>query len=232
MPTSALILIRDPKALWFLNRGTGFVLLSLLTLSVVLGVMASSRRLPKWWPRFVGNELHRRVALLSLSFLVVHIATAVLDSFVSISLLDSILPFQSPYRTIWLGLGTVAVDLFIAVLITTGLRGRMTEAAWRSVHVLSYLAWALSVVHGLGTGTDSHRAWALGTNAGCGALVILCLVYRLLTTTDLALPIRVGLLVATFVVPLGILWWTIQGPLAPGWSHRAGTPAPASKAAK
>jgi len=228
----ALVLVRDPKALWFLNRGTGFVLLALLTIAVVLGVMASSRRLPSWWPRFVGNELHRRIALLSLSFLVVHIAAAILDAFVNISLLDSVVPFQSDYRTLWLGLGTVAVDLFLAVLITTGLRSRMTEAAWRSVHVLTYPAWAIAVVHGLGTGTDTQHAWALWTNVICAGLVLLSLAYRVSTSDDLSWTVRAGILAAAVAVPLGVVWWTVQGPLAPGWSHRAGTPAPAKQAAK
>jgi sulfoxide reductase heme-binding subunit YedZ len=222
----ALILLRDPKALWFLNRGTGYVLLAMLTLTLVLGVLASSRQLPSWWPRFVGNELHRRVALLSLSFLVVHIAAAVLDSFVDISIFDSVLPFQSPYRPIWLGLGTVALDLFIAVLITTGLRSRMTEMAWRSVHVLTYPAWALAVLHGLGTGTDTQHAWALWTNAACAGVVLASLTYRLATASTLSWPVRGGLIAAAVAVPLGIVVWTVQGPLAPGWSHRVGTPAP------
>ena len=232
MTDLALVLVKDPKALWFLNRGTGFVLLALFTLAVMLGVMASARNLPSWWPRFVGNELHRRIALLSLSFLVVHVIAAVMDSFVDITPADAFIPFQSPYRPIWLGLGTVAVDLFIAVLITTGLRSRLTESAWRSVHVLTYPAWVISVVHGLGTGTDSKHSWALWIDIICAGLVLAALSYRLLTASDLGRPLRAGLLAAAVTVPLVVGWWTVQGPLAPGWSHRAGTPSPASQAAK
>lgn len=232
MPGVAIVLIKDPKALWFLNRGTGFVLLGLFTMAVVLGVLASARNLPSWWPRFVGNELHRRIALLSLSFLVVHIGAAELDPFVSIKPINTVVPFQTTYRPIWLGLGTVAVDLFLAVLITTGLRSRLTESAWRSVHVLTYPAWVISVVHGLGTGTDSRHAWALWTNVICAALVLLALAFRLATADTISLPRRSGLIAAALAVPLAVSWWTLQGPLAPGWSHRAGTPPPVHQASK
>lgn len=228
----AVTLVRDPKTLWYLNRGTGFVLLALLTLAVVLGVLASTRNLPRWWPRFVGNELHRRIALLSLSFLVVHIVAAVLDSFVDIQAIDALVPFQSPYRTFWLGLGTVAVDLLIAVLATTSLRGQLTESAWRSVHVLTYVAWVVAVVHGLGTGTDTKHAWAIWTNVVCGALVCVALLVRVAGAPGLSIGVKTAIAGVALAVPLAVAWWAVQGPLAPGWSHRAGTPPPPTQAAR
>ena len=71
------------------------------------------------WPRFVVDGVHRTTSLLAVVFLVVHIVTAVLDSFAPISLLDAVIPFVGAYRPLWLGLGAAAFDLLLAVVITS-----------------------------------------------------------------------------------------------------------------
>ena len=50
--------------LWYLNRGTGVVLLVLFTATVVLGVLATGRSTTPLWPRFVTQGLHRSLAAL------------------------------------------------------------------------------------------------------------------------------------------------------------------------
>ena len=107
------------------------------------------------------DALHRNVALLSVCFLVVHIITAVLDTFTSIPLIDSVVPFIGSYRPFWLGLGAVAFDLLIAVTITSLLRQRLGYGTWRAVHWLSYASWPIALVHGLGTGSDTKGTWML-----------------------------------------------------------------------
>jgi len=71
----------EGPALWFGNRGTGFVLLMLLTLSTVLGVLSTARLSLRRWPRMLSQGLHRNVSLLAVTFLAAHVATAVVDTF-------------------------------------------------------------------------------------------------------------------------------------------------------
>ena len=66
--------------LWFMNRGTGFVLLVLLTLSVMLGVLSTARVSTRYWPRMLSQGLHRNVSLLAVAFLLAHVGTAVADT--------------------------------------------------------------------------------------------------------------------------------------------------------
>src|ERR1700685_1804264 len=99
-----------PSTYWYLTRSTGAVALALLTLSVALGVAGVSRFSSPRWPRFVVDSLHRNVSLLALAFLIVHILTAVLDSFAPISLIDAVVPFAGSYRPFWLGLGAISFD--------------------------------------------------------------------------------------------------------------------------
>jgi sulfoxide reductase heme-binding subunit YedZ len=152
--------LTQSKQLWYVMRGSGLVALALLTLTMVAGVVNARRFATPRWPRVVTALLHRNVALLSVTFLAVHVATAALDSFVSVGWLAAIVPFTSAWNRLWVGVGTAAVDLMIALVVSSLLRARMTHRAWRAVHWLAYAAWPLAMVHGFTTGTDSATAWA------------------------------------------------------------------------
>ena len=108
-----------PSAYWYLARGTGAVALVLLTASVVIGILGSVRFVAARWPRFAIDAVHRDVSLLVLVVLVIHIVTSVLDGFAPITLLDGVIPFNSPYRPLWLGLGTLSFDLLVAIAVTS-----------------------------------------------------------------------------------------------------------------
>jgi predicted ferric reductase len=157
---------------WYLTRSTGVVALILLTLVVVLGVINVSRLSSDFWPRFVTDSLHRRVSLLAVVFLTVHILTAVLDTYVSIGLLDAVIPLHSSYRPVWLGLGAIAFDMLLTLIISSLLRARIGRRAWRAVHWLAYACWPIAVLHGIGTGTDVHQVWMLAIDAMCVASVV------------------------------------------------------------
>ena len=105
------------------------------------------------WPRFLSAELHRNLALLSVVFLVIHVVTAILDPFVSLGWLSIVVPLASDYRPLWVGLGALSVDLFIAIVVTSLLRARFGQRVWRAVHWLAYASWPLAVLHSLGTGS-------------------------------------------------------------------------------
>jgi DMSO/TMAO reductase YedYZ heme-binding membrane subunit len=210
--------------LWYLTRSAGVVSLLLLTGSTVLGVMATVRWRSERWPRFVTSGLHRNLSLLALAFLAVHIVSAVADGFAPIGWLDSVIPFHGTYRSVWLGLGAVAFDLLLALLITSAVRQRLGYPAWRVVHWLAYGCWGLAVVHGLGTGTDPKATWMQAVTIACIGAVILAVWWRVVAGWPQPLGPRLAGLGATVVVPVVIAAWAITGPLGSGWARRAGTP--------
>ncbi|HEX4540506.1 MAG TPA: ferric reductase-like transmembrane domain-containing protein [Acidimicrobiales bacterium] len=210
--------------LWYLTRSAGAVSLLLLTGSTVLGIMATVRWRSEQWPRFVTAGLHRNVSVLALALLLVHIVTAVADGFAPIGWLDSVVPFHGTYRSVWLGLGAVAFDLLLALLITSAVRQRLGYPAWRAVHWLAYGCWGLAVVHGLGTGTDPKATWMQAVTIACVGAVILAVWWRVVAGWPASLGPRLAGLGATVVVPIVIAAWAITGPLASGWARRAGTP--------
>ena len=69
------------QVLWFATRGAGAVSLLMFTASTSLGLVTVARFQAAGWPRFFNYEMHRRVSLLSIVFLAVHVLTAVLDPF-------------------------------------------------------------------------------------------------------------------------------------------------------
>ena len=141
--------------MWYVARAAGIVSLLLLTGSVLLGILTSVRWFSDRWPRFTTTLVHRNLSLLAVVFLVVHVATVVIDGFAPIRWLDAIVPFASPYRPFWLGLGTVAFDLVLALIATSLLRNRIGPRLWRGTHWLAYACWPIAVVHGMGTGSDT-----------------------------------------------------------------------------
>ena len=220
---SLLLAAGNAKALWYLTRGTGVVALLLLTAVLVLGVLGTLRWRSGRWPRFLVAGLHRNLTLLAIAFVAVHVVTTVADGYAPIRLVDAVVPFRSPYRPVWLGLGALAFDLLLALTLTSLLRARIGLRTWRAVHWLAYAAWPLAVVHGLGTGSDARLGWLGLLTLGCAAAVAAAVAVRLFLAR--ARPsLRVAGAAATVVVAALVLGWYGSGPGRPGWAARAGTP--------
>ena len=223
--TLAVVVTTNSRALWYMTRGFGLVALLLLTLTMVLGLTQAVRFARPGWPRFVVSALHKNAALLAVAALAVHVVTAVLDSYAPVHVADVFVPFVSAYRPFWLGLGALAVDLLIALVITSLLRERLGHRTWRAVHWTAFACWPVAVLHGLGSGSDTKLGWVLVINAGCVAVVLLSLWWRLAKGWSFANAGRRGAAVfASIALPVALVAWTVTGPLRPGWARRSGTP--------
>jgi hypothetical protein len=209
-----------PTTLWYLSRGTGVVSLLLLTAAVVLGVAGPVRARP----RVLLAGLHRNIPLLAIAFVVTHVLTTVADGYAPIGVKDAVIPFLSPYRPVWLGLGTVAFDLLLAIVVTSLLRARMGLRGWRAVHWLAYLSWPVALMHGLGTGTDGKSTWLVTLTVACTLAIAAAVLLRVLLTPGLEPTRRLLALGAVPTVLLVLFIWAKSGPLKQGWALKAGTP--------
>ncbi len=171
----------DAPFLWYLNRTTGFMMLGLITVSMVLGVLAAVGRPQRGVPIFANQLLHRNLSVLAVLMLVLHVSSAVIDTYVDIRWWQTFIPFGATYQPLWLGLGALALDLIIVIVLTSLFRSRMRHRPWRVIHLLSYVAFALAVTHGLGIGTDNNdrAGWGVMVSAGCLALVAVAGLWRL-----------------------------------------------------
>jgi sulfoxide reductase heme-binding subunit YedZ len=210
-------------ALWYFTRATGAVSLLLLTVTVLLGVVNVGRITGRHAPRFLVEGVHRTVSLLVVVFVGVHVVTAVLDSFAPIRIIDAFIPFGASYRPLWVGLGAVAFDLLLALVVTSLLRARLGARAWRSVHWFAYACWPFALVHGLGTGSDVKPGWLLWLSIGCAAAVAVALLARASMTYSPGAALA-GTATVIGLATIALAMWLPGGPLAGGWAKKAGTP--------
>lgn len=170
--------ITQTTALWYASRATGVVSLLLLSLVMIIGVLVNRQgRLPGL-PGFAVTGLHRNLSLLAVAFVAVHVATAIADPYVTIRLMSAVVPFTSGYQPFWLGLGAMALDLIIALIVTSLIRGRLGRRVWRGVHWLSYAAWPVAFVHGIGATPDMRGGGLKLLAVGCALAVGTALLWR------------------------------------------------------
>ncbi len=166
-------------AFWYTTRATGLVGLLLLSATMVLGILTANRASTRNWPAFSFQELHRRIALMAVVLLGIHVLTSVLDTYVNIGWASILVPFTSRYDRLWLAVGTISVDLMLAVTVSSLLRHRIGAKTWRAIHWMAYLSWPIALAHTFGMGTDMGTRWAIALATGCIVAVAAAVVARL-----------------------------------------------------
>jgi sulfoxide reductase heme-binding subunit YedZ len=225
-PPAALALAASTGSpYWFATRGAGTVTMLLLSGTAVLGMAQTVRFRSPVWPRYLTVGLHRDLSLLALAFLVIHVATSVIDPFARLGLKDALVPFASWYRPLWLGLGVVAGELTLALTVTSLGRRWLGYRLWRFLHWLAYVCWPLALLHGLGTGSDVRRNWFLWMDgAAVVGFFIFLVAWRLsFGWPRLAWP-RLAAAALSGLALVALALWALNGPLAAGWARAAGTP--------
>jgi sulfoxide reductase heme-binding subunit YedZ len=172
--------LTSSSALWFESRSTGIVALVLLTVVMVLGITVNRQGLLPGLPKFAVTSLHRAVSLLAVAFVGIHIGTAIADPFVSIGIAAAVVPFVSGYLPFWLGVGAVAIDLMVALTLTSLLRGHIGRRTWRIVHWFAYACWPIAFAHSIGAGPDLWRGSLIDLTIGCVAAVVAAVAWRVI----------------------------------------------------
>jgi methionine sulfoxide reductase heme-binding subunit len=170
--------------LWYTTRATGLAALVLLTATLFLGILTAGRATSAL-PAFARAEIHRRLSILTVVFLALHVLTTVVDTYVHVSLLAIIIPFSSNYHRFWLALGTIGVDFFIAVAVSSALRQHLSARTWRLLHWLAYVSWPVAIAHAWGMGTDAKLNWVLGLFIASVASIVGVTTWRVVTAIRL-----------------------------------------------
>src|SRR5688572_6479865 len=172
--------MRSDPTFWLLARATGIAAYVLLTVSVLAGLLVKSRPFGTKIKPAVAVDLHRTLAVLSLTALAGHGLALVLDHTVEIGLLDLLVPGTAPYRPFWTGLGVLAGELMLIVYVSFALRKRIGMRNWRRLHWTTYGGFAGATAHGLMAGTDSSAPWALALYFGAVGAVVAATAWRAL----------------------------------------------------
>ena len=156
----------DAATQHFMLYYAGVLALVGLTGSVIVGLVATDRIVMTPGHRVMAQAVHRAFAFGTLAFLIIHIVTEILAQ--RSHVIDAVVPFLSPYRTFYIGLGTIASDLIVLLVVTSILRKRFTGHGrawrWRAIHYSSYVAFVFGVLHGLlgGRAAKPYVDWSYG----------------------------------------------------------------------
>ncbi|HYM66471.1 MAG TPA: ferric reductase-like transmembrane domain-containing protein [Patescibacteria group bacterium] len=211
-----------PSPFWYIDRSAGEVTILLLSAVVILGIMRSA--IPSALP-FVVEGIHRRLALLAIAFGGLHVIASLLDPYANLGPLDAMVPFASAYRATWLGLGVVSAYIYVAVVLSSWPVRRLSRVWWRWLHRTTYIAWAVALIHTLGTGTDARNNVFLLLNiAAVAGVLAVFLGYRIYDESQPVTPLRALAGIAGLLAVAGIAFWAFNGPMQPGWARVSGTP--------
>jgi predicted ferric reductase len=140
---------------WYVTRASGIVAYLLLWFSMVLGLGVTSKSFDLLLDRIFTYDFHQFISLLSIAFIVAHVAVLLFDRYLPYSIWQVIIPFISPYRPFWVGIGVIGFYVILLVTVTFYLRKRIGMRAFRLIHVLSLVGYLGATLHGVYSGTDS-----------------------------------------------------------------------------
>ena len=163
---------------WILARATGFTAYLLLTSSILAGLTVKGRPFGKLVRPAAVTDLHSFLALLGLGMVAAHGLALVADSVVTITYVDLFVPGRAPYRPLWTGAGIVAAELMLLVYVSFYMRRWIDVRAWRKLHWTTYVVFTLATVHGLMSGSDTPRHWAIDVYVGAVGLVATATAWR------------------------------------------------------
>lgn len=140
---------------WYVTRASGIIAYLLLWFSTVLGLGVTSKYLDGMLDRMFTYDFHEFISLLSVAFMLVHVLVLTLDRYLPYSLAQILVPFISPYRPFWVGIGVIAFYITLLVTVTFYLRNRIGRRAFRVIHIFSLLGYIGATLHGYYAGTDT-----------------------------------------------------------------------------
>jgi sulfoxide reductase heme-binding subunit YedZ len=149
------------KFYWYMARSAGFTSYCLLSLAVLLGVSTTSAIWDKWKLRKLMTQMHQYAALLVLPFLFFHLWGLYQDASVPFGVFSLLIAFAAKYRPVYTGFGVLTLYGWLLLVITSYVREKMSAKVWRTIHYASFPMFILVTLHGLFTGTDSSRLWAV-----------------------------------------------------------------------
>ncbi len=174
---NALFALNSVQGMWYLTRAAGLIAYLLLWLSTVWGLVVASKIFDPVLHRAFTFDIHEFLSLFAIGFTILHVGVLMGDQYLPFTLAQILIPFAAPYRPLWVGLGVIGLYLTILVTVTFYLRRFIGQKTFRSLHLLSFLAYLGVTVHALFSGTDSVLWSAQLIYAGSALVVVFLTIY-------------------------------------------------------
>jgi sulfoxide reductase heme-binding subunit YedZ len=109
-----------------------------------------------------------------------HAALLLVNDHVPFSAAEVLVPFLPDWRPLAAALGTVSLYLIALLTVSSYVRGRIGQKAWRAIHYGGFIAWAMALGHGLLAGSDTGVAWVQYLYLATGSIVVFLALFRLI----------------------------------------------------
>ncbi|MFN8458717.1 MAG: hypothetical protein U0401_29365 [Anaerolineae bacterium] len=176
-----LPLIGETKAYWYMARAGGIISYLLIWLSVVWGLILSTKITDGRVPAPLAFGLHEFLSLGTILFATIHALVLLGDRYIGFNLFHLVIPFIAPYQPFWTGLGTLGLYLIAALTGSFYIRKQIGQKAWRALHYLTFIGYVLVLIHGLMAGTDSGLMVMKSMYLSTGLSVLFLVYYRIFT---------------------------------------------------
>lgn len=167
---------------WYVARASGMVAAVLLVLTLIWGLLITTklidrRGLPAWL-----TDLHRYLGGLTVVFIAVHLVSLVFDNFLVFSWSDLFVPFASSWKA-----GPVAwgIGAFWGLVVVEGsslVQRKMKRSLWRGLHYLSYPVAVMAALHAVQAGTDAGNVVFRVVSIGLIGVLTALTIFRILYT--------------------------------------------------
>lgn len=169
----------DPKAYWYLSRGSAFVALSLLWASMALGLLLTNKMARNWPGVPAAFAIHEFISLLGIGFSLFHALVLLGDRYINYDFAQVAIPFASSYEPVWVGLGQVGFYVMLILTLSFYVRQKIGQKAWRVIHYVSFLTYGMAFLHGLTSGSDTSLPWVQQYYWVSGGILLFLLMYRI-----------------------------------------------------
>lgn len=176
----------NEKLPWYFSRASGIVSYLMLTVSVMWGLVLSTKISKEYTPAPAVLALHNAVSWSAVGIGAMHGFALMFDSYMTYDLFDILIPFTGPYKPLWVGLGTVSLYIMLVASASFAWKDWLGQRMWRMIHYSTFGMYGLVTLHGLMAGTDS---WTTGTNlmyVGSILLVLFLTNYRVMVGKEAA----------------------------------------------
>lgn len=155
---SGLFALNSTQTTWYITRAAGWVAYFLLWFSMIWGLAIPTKFFERYVsPTFVV-DFHEYISLLSIGFVLLHSSILMADKYLPYTLVQLLVPFLSPYRPVWVGLGVIGAYLSMLVTVTFYLRKKIGQKRFKAIHTLSMFGYLGVVLHAFFAGSDSSLA--------------------------------------------------------------------------
>ncbi len=143
------------QTMWYITRASGLIAYVLLWFSMVWGLGVSSKIFDKLLHGTFTYDFHQYISLLAIGFTLLHAGVLLFDGYMPYSIFQILIPFISPYRPFWIGIGVIGFYLMLLVTVTFYMRTKISMKTFRAIHTFSLLAYFAITLHSFMSGSDS-----------------------------------------------------------------------------